>query len=94
MDNKRLTSFLPLSLASILLCASTGIAISASIAEAKPPATRQLGDIAVSKLQIIAKTREIIVVMTVTMTAIVMTMTTTTMITLIMTGTLYPPELL
>ena len=37
MDNKRLTSFLPLSLASILLCASTGIAISASIAEAKPP---------------------------------------------------------
>jgi len=37
MDNKRLTSFLPLSLASILLCASTGIAITASIAEAKPP---------------------------------------------------------
>ncbi|HEY9693032.1 MAG TPA: hypothetical protein V6D15_12545 [Oculatellaceae cyanobacterium] len=37
MDNKRLTSFLPLSLASILLCASTGLAISTSIAEAKPP---------------------------------------------------------
>ena len=37
MDNKRLTSFLPLSFATILLCTSTGIAISTSIAEAKPP---------------------------------------------------------
>ncbi len=37
MDNKRLTSILPLSLATILLCASTGIAITDLIAEAKPP---------------------------------------------------------